>query len=98
MATARTVQEIVYRALRLIHVIRADETPETADVTSAMETLQDMMAAWSEEGLLIPVDYGDFQPDCRNRLIHGRGKWQSLPGHGAPKLYSGCLRAGLRQL
>lgn len=55
MATARTVSDVVYRALRLLHVIRADETPQTADLNTGLSVLQDMMAAWATDGVFIPM-------------------------------------------
>lgn len=55
MAVSRTVQDVVYRALRQLHVIRADETPETADTNTGLSVLQDMMAAWATDGIMIPM-------------------------------------------
>lgn len=55
MATARTISDVVYRALRLLHVIRADETPQTADLNTGLSVLQDMMAAWATDGVMIPM-------------------------------------------
>lgn len=55
MATARTISDVIYRALRILHVIRADETPQTADLNTGLSVLQDMMAAWATDGLIIPT-------------------------------------------
>jgi hypothetical protein len=55
MAVTRTVQDVAYRALRLLHVIRQDETPQTADTNTALSVLQDMMASWAMDGLIIPT-------------------------------------------
>lgn len=51
MATAR---QIIGRALRLIQVMAAGETPRAAEASDALETLDDMLASWSASNLIVP--------------------------------------------
>lgn len=51
MATAR---QIIGRALRLIQVMAAGETPRAAEASDALEALNDMLASWSASNLIVP--------------------------------------------
>jgi hypothetical protein len=52
MATAR---RIINRALRLIQVLAAGETPRAAEAEDALEALNDMLASWSTSRLSVPA-------------------------------------------
>lgn len=54
MATARTVRQILEGALRKIGVLAPGETASSEDTSSALIGLQDLIAEWSDGGLLIP--------------------------------------------
>jgi hypothetical protein len=51
MATAR---RIISRALRLIQVLAAGETPRAAEAADSLEALNDMLASWSASNLIVP--------------------------------------------
>lgn len=51
MATAR---QIIGRALRLIQVTAAGETPRASEASDALEALNDMLASWSASNLIVP--------------------------------------------
>lgn len=55
MATVRTVNDLLKAALTDLGVISAVETPTAEDAELALETLQDLLAEWSDGGLVIPV-------------------------------------------
>jgi len=44
------VGRIVTRALRLLRVVDATETPQAEDMTTGIESLNDMMARWEADG------------------------------------------------
>lgn len=55
MATiTRTARQIVQRALRLGAVIGQGQTLDAEQENDALETLNDMLASWSAEGLMVP--------------------------------------------
>jgi len=45
------VGRIVTRALRLLRVVDATETPQAEDMTTGIESLNDMMARWEADGI-----------------------------------------------
>lgn len=54
-----TAQQIATRALRRIRVIAVDETPSAADMDTASEALNAMIASWEAKGLsgdTLPLD------------------------------------------
>ena len=56
MATSRTVRQIIDGALRRIGVYNPEETPLAADTTTALIALQDLLAEWSDAGLMVPFE------------------------------------------
>ena len=58
---ATTAQSIVLRALRIVRVIDAHTSPEAADTSDAMETLNAMLAEWHVAGIGLPdYELADF--------------------------------------
>ncbi len=45
------VERIVTRALRVLRVVDATETPEAEDMASGIDALNDMMARWEADGV-----------------------------------------------
>jgi len=54
MATARTVRQVIEGALRIVGAIAQGETPEADDINTALKVLQDLLAEWSDGGLMVP--------------------------------------------
>jgi len=54
MAIARTVREVIEGALRKIGAIAAGETPTAEDMAAGLSVLQDLLAEWSDGGLVVP--------------------------------------------
>jgi hypothetical protein len=54
MATARTAQNLIDAALRSIGVLGSGESPTTQEGADGLLALQDLIGAWSTEGLVIP--------------------------------------------
>src|SRR5512147_587089 len=54
MATARTSNDLIDAALRLLGVLGTTETAPAADTTLGLEALQDLLAEWSGDGLMVP--------------------------------------------
>lgn len=55
------VQTIINRALRLLGMLDANESPEAVDTQTAIEALNAMMVRWEADGLSVgwsPVDAG----------------------------------------
>lgn len=55
MATIRTASDIIDGALRLVGVLAATETAPAVDSQLTLTCLQDLLADWSGEGLIIPT-------------------------------------------
>lgn len=54
MATTRTVQNLIDAALRVLQIVPLADTPTSADRTNGLTVLQDLLAEWSDAGLLVP--------------------------------------------
>ena len=54
MAVARTVREVIEGSLRKIGAIAAGETPTAEDMAVGLIVLQDLLAEWSDGGLVVP--------------------------------------------
>ena len=54
MAVARTVREVIEGALRKTGAIAAGETPTAEDMAAGLSGLQDLLAEWSDGGLVVP--------------------------------------------
>ena len=55
MPTSRTANDLIKDALLLLNVVNPSETPTDADAQQVLNTLQDLLAEWSDDGLLVPV-------------------------------------------
>jgi len=54
MATARTVTQLLQSALKVLGVYAPGETPAAEDLATAKMALQDLLAEWSDGGLVVP--------------------------------------------
>ncbi len=54
MAVARTVQQVVEGALRVLGVLASGEVSSADDTAIGLEVLQDLLAEWSDGGLVVP--------------------------------------------
>jgi len=55
MATERSVTELIQSALRVIGVLAPGKTASAADMATALDALQDMLAEWGDGGLAVPA-------------------------------------------
>lgn len=55
MATVRTARNVIDDALRTIGVFAPGETPPAADTQTGLDYLQNLLAEWSDGGLVVPI-------------------------------------------
>lgn len=75
-----TALDLITRALRSIGAYAAGETLDSEDAADALDTLNDMLATWSNSNLMVPYKTEVIFPFVNNQATYTIGKGGNISG------------------